>query len=102
MCNVCNFLLLGNPHNRFAVAAYEADGDEVVGYIPREISRWSALFLDRGGSIEGSITGVRRHSREAGGMEIPCELTFIGKKKHIAKMKRLIDGLKSTVMYILE
>ena len=25
----------------------------------------------------------------------PCELTFIGKKKHIAKVKRLIDCLKS-------
>ena len=46
--------------------------------MPREISRWSALFLDRGGSIEGSIVGVRRHSREAGGMEIYCELMFIG------------------------
>ena len=102
MCNVCNLLLLGNRHDRFAVAAYEADGNEVVGHIPIEISRWSALFLDRGGSIEGSITGVRRHSREAGGMEIPCELTFIGKKKHIAKMKRLVLGLNSTVIYVLD
>lgn len=74
MCNVCDFLLLGNRRDRFAV-----------------ISRWSALFLDRGGSIEGSITGVRSHSREAGRMEIPCKLmlTAAGKKKHIAKMKRI-------------
>ena len=35
-------------------------------------------------------------------MEIPCVLTFIGKKKHIAKMKRLIDGLNSTVIYVLD
>ena len=72
MCNVCNFLLLSNRHDCFAVPAYEADGDEVVGHIPREISQWSALFLERGGSIEGSITGVRKHSREAERMEIPC------------------------------
>ena len=85
MCNVCNFLLLGNCHNCFAVTAYEAGNDEVVGHIPREISRWSALFLDCRGSIEGSIVGVRRHSREAGGMKIPCLLMFIGKKNHIAE-----------------
>ena len=102
MCNVCNFLLLGNPHDCFAVAACEADGDEVVGHIAREISRCSTLFLDRSGSIEGSITSLRRHSREAGEMEIPCELTFIGTKKHIAKMKRRTDSLNSTVIYVLE
>ena len=72
MCKACNFLLLGNCHDRFAVTAYETDGDEVVGHIPREISQWSALFLERGGSIEGSIAGVKKHSREAEGMEIPC------------------------------
>ena len=90
--------MLGNRHDPIAVTAYEADGVEVVGHILREISCLSALFLDRGVSIEGSITGVRRHSREDGEMEIPCELTFIGKKKHIAKMKRLTDSLNSTVI----
>ena len=34
-------------------------------------------------------------------MEIPCELTFIGKNKRIAKMKRLIDGLNNSVIYVL-
>ena len=101
MCSVCNFLLLGNCHDCFGVAAYEAGNNEVVGHIPREISCWSALFLDRGWSIEGSIVGMRRHSREAAGMEFPCKLKFIGKKNHIAKMKSLIDGLNSTVVYVL-
>ena len=75
-----------NCHNHFAVAAYDA-----VGLLLKEISRWSALFLDCG----VLITGVRKHSREPGGMEIPCELTFIGKKKHIAKTKKLIVSLNS-------
>ena len=98
MCKVCNFLLLGNCNYLFPVAAYEADGDEVVGHIPR-VSHWSTLFLDHGGSIEWLITGLRRHSRDAGRMEIPCELTFIEKRKHIAKIKRLTDGLNRTVIY---
>ena len=66
MCNVCNFVPLGNRHNRFTVAAYEADGDEVVGHIPREVSHMSALLLDRSGLNERSITVARRHSKEAG------------------------------------
>ena len=35
-----------------------------------------------------------------GEMEIPCELTFLGRKRHIAKLKRLIDGLNSSFIYI--
>ena len=61
----CDLLLLSNCQNHFAVTAYEPDSDEVVSHIPREIAHWSAVFLDCGGLIEGSITGVRRHSREA-------------------------------------
>ena len=73
-----------------------------MGHIPKEISRWSAFFVEHGGSIEGRITGDRRHSREAGGMEIHYELTFLGKKQHISKMKRLIDILNSSVVYVLD
>ena len=70
-----------------------------MGHILKEISRWSAFFLEHGESTEGRINGDRRHSRGAGGIEIPCELTFLG-KKHILKMKRLIDSLNSSVYFM--
>ena len=73
MCNVCNILLLRNGHDRFTVTAYETAEEEVYSrpHTQRNI-HLSALFLDHSGSIEESITDVRRHSREAGGMEIFC------------------------------
>ena len=95
----------GNPHDNFAVAARQVgleSESEAVGHLPREISRWSALFLEHGGTIEGSVTGARRYSRVAGGMEIPCHLTFAGKKKHVDKLRTLINNLNSVVVYVLE
>ena len=89
----------GNPYDDYAIAAYQVGGDLVIGHLPREISRWSAFFLNHGGSIEGTVSGVRRYSRVAGGMEIPCKLVFQGKKRHITKLKRLIDSLNSLVVY---
>ena len=64
------------------------------------LATFPVKFLD-GGSIEGVVTGVRRYSREAGGMEIPCELTFTGKKKNITKLRRLIANLNSNVIFYL-
>ena len=72
----------------------------MVGHLPREISHWSASFLDFSGSIEGTVTGARRYSTVTGEMEIPCEFTFLGKKSHLAKLKRLIDGLNVSFLYM--
>ena len=72
----------------------------MVGHLPREISHWGASFLDYSGSIEGTVTGARRYSTVAGGMEIPCEFAFLGKKSHLAKLKRLIDGLNVSFLYM--
>ena len=90
---------IDNVHDRYAVAAYEAGNDTVVGHLPREISHWSTCFMDHGGSIEGTVTGARRYCTVAGGREIPCKVTFLGKKRLIAKLKRLIDGLNSSFIY---
>ena len=75
---------IDNAHDRYAVAAYEAGNDTVVDHLPREISHWSTCFMDHGGSIEGTVTGARRYCTVAGGREIPCKVTFLGKKRLIA------------------
>ena len=91
-----------NPYDNFSVAAVSDESNEVVGHIPKEISRLCALFLDHGGTIEGIVTGSRRYSREAGGMEIPCELTFTGKPKKTSKLYKLICELNSSFIYPLQ
>ena len=54
--------------------------------------------MEHSGFIEGIVTGVRRYSQEAGGMEILCELTFTGKRSNVSKLKRLIENLNSSMV----
>ena len=82
---------LANENDAHAVAMYE-DEDEVLGHIPWEFSRVAFQFLEHGGSITSRDTGRRRYCCERGGMEIPCQLTFTGKRKHITTLKRFLDS----------
>ena len=62
-------------------------GREVVGHVPRKISRMCAVFLSNGGTITCIVSGSRRYSRDLpqGGMEIPCILGFFGEAKWLKK-----------------
>ena len=45
------------------------------------------FFLEHDGCITGKVTGRRWYCHQRGGMEIPCELLFVGKWEHIQKLK---------------
>ena len=77
-----------NLEDRHAVAYYKSE--EVVGHVPRKISRLCSAFLRRGGAIRGTVTGSRRYSSdlEQGGMEIPCKMIFKGPLTELQKVKR--------------
>lgn len=90
----------GNSKDQFAVAVYKegTPGPGVtsttltIGQLPREVSRLCWYFLERDGEILCTITNnsKRRSPLEHGGLEIPCRLKFIGKKKNIKKLKKLL------------
>ena len=81
----------GNAEDLFAVAVCTS-GDLKVGHVPREIARICWYFLEHDGEIVCTVTGTRRRSPLAqGGLEIPCKLKFIGKRKHIKKLKKLLS-----------
>ena len=46
------------------------------------------------------MTGARRYSQEAGGMEIPCKITSTGKRSRVSKLKRLMENLNSIVIQV--
>ena len=79
-----------NSHNNYA-AAVEKDGTVIV-HLPRKVSRVSTLFLERGVRINCTATGGRRYSADLpqGGMEIPCTVLFVGKRKEINKLKLVL------------
>ena len=50
---------------------------EIVGHIPREISRAVKYFILRGGEIQATVVSTRRRVSpiEQGGLEIPLQIT---------------------------
>ena len=84
-----------NEEDRYAVAVFKTttgSSDQVtVGHVPRSISRVCWYFIQHDGEITCKITGGRRRSDlPQGGLEVPCEYNFIGKKKHIKKIRKLL------------
>ena len=56
-----------NSHDRYVVAVLK--NGEVVGHIPRELSRTFYFFLKHSGEISCVITGKRKYGV---GLEVPC------------------------------
>ena len=50
----------GNGHDKFAVAVKK--DDDVVGHVPREISKVAWLFIQHGGEVTCEITSRRQRS----------------------------------------
>ena len=86
---------LGNLEDEYAIAVCKADAasldSRIVGHVPREFSKPFWYFLQNDGEITCEITGSRRRSPLVkGGLEIPCSYKFVGKKKHIKKLSKLL------------
>ena len=67
---------IGNIFDVFAIKTVGESG-EIVGHLPREISRVSKFLLDRGASIKATLTrtNYRRSPLVQGGLEIACKVT---------------------------
>ena len=65
----------GNPFDRFAIKTVKENG-EIVGHLPREISRVTKFYLDRGATMycELSSNHYRRSPLVQGGLEIACRV----------------------------
>ena len=80
-----------NDHDRHAIAVMK-DG-EVVGHVPRELSKILYFFLRRSGSrVSCVITGRRKYGV---GLEVPCIYKINGQSKCIEKLKRLLTTVDS-------
>ena len=78
-----------NHHDLHAVAVRK--GDEIVGHVPRGISRVTAYFLAReSSSVECEVTGPGVNRGVGHGLEVPCMYRFSGKKSHIKRLKELL------------
>ena len=67
----------GNAFDRFAIKTVKENG-ETVGHLPREISRVTKYFLDRGITMHCELSSqhYRRSPLVQGGLEIQCQVVF--------------------------
>ncbi len=83
-----------NSSDRYAVAVIKDAGSnrQIIGHLPRKISKFCSLFLRRGGSITCTVSGNRRNSFDLpqGGLEVPCRLILKAEAKEITKMKKYV------------
>ena len=89
-----------NVHDPFAMAVRatvkgKLTNSDVVGHIPREISRFCRYFVNYGGKLEGRVrdTKYRRSPIPSGGLEIPITLLVMKCRASLAvfdKMNELV------------
>ena len=78
-----------NSFDPFAVATTQRG--QIVGHMPRDISRVSCFFLQHGGSITCEVTGPRKHSGNSDkGLVVPCTYQYVGKPKLIKRLIKVI------------
>lgn len=78
-----------NREDRYAVSVTLSG--QIVGHIPREISKTCWYFIHHNGSIEGEVTGKRKLSTVPGkGLEVPCKYNFRGKPALIKTLTKLL------------
>ena len=67
---------INNPFDQFAIKICEVGNEIAVGHLPKEISRATKFFMDRGASLTVTLTSehYRRSPLVQGGLEIPCKV----------------------------
>ena len=77
-----------NPHDKFAVAVVK--DDQIVGHMPKDISKLCASVLLSGGKINCTVTGKRENKRK-NGLEVPCGYQVRGPKHRTEKIQCMIE-----------
>ena len=65
-----------NPFDRFAIKVCEVGNENAVGHLPREISRVTNVFMDKGAIVSAPLTSehYRRSPIAQSGMEIASKV----------------------------
>ena len=82
-----------NAFDRFVIKVVQENG-HIVGHLPREISRVTKLYLDRGAKMNLELTSkhYRRSPLVQGGMEIACQC--------FVRMPATLRNVKITEKYL--
>ncbi|KAK2557454.1 hypothetical protein P5673_020184 [Acropora cervicornis] len=88
-------LELDNPHDRYAVAVKNQDGNLVVS---KELSRLFHKFLKDSGELEAECVGNRLNAGKGKGVEIPVDLandSYLGRLKRKLSKKDFANDISN-------
>ena len=83
-------LELDNPHDRYAVAVKNQDGN-LVGHVPKELSRLFHKFLKDSGELEEECIGNRLNTGRGKGVEIPVDFKLVANDFYLGRLKRKLS-----------
>ena len=81
---------LDNSLDKYAVAVKNQDGN-LVGHVPKELSRLFHKFLDDFGELEAECIGNRLNAGKGKGVEIPVDYRLVGNDVYLGKLKRKLS-----------
>ena len=81
---------LDNSHDKYAVVVKNQDGN-LVGHVPKELSRLFHKFLDDFGELEAECIGNRLNAGKGKGVEIPVDYILLGNDVYLGKLKRKLS-----------
>lgn len=79
-----------NQNDRYAVALKK--NGEIVGHVPRNLSRPCCYGLLAGGEMYGRVIGVRGNTRD-NGLEVPMTYTIKGPRANIQTVVTYVNAL---------
>ena len=83
-----------NTNDHYVVSVIKNDTNNVVGHLPRKISRICWHFLKKSGAcITCVVNGTRRYSGDLpqSGLEIPVKLTVNGREDDVINAYKLLQ-----------
>ena len=81
---------LDNSHDKYAVAVKNQDGN-LVGRVPKELSRLFHKFLNDFGELEAECIGNRLNAGKGKGVEIPVDYRLVANDSYLGKLKRKLS-----------
>ena len=80
---------LNHSHDKYAVAVKNQDGN-LVGHVPKELSRVFHKFLDDFGELEAECIGNTLNAGKGKGVEIPVDYRLVGNDVYLGKAQEKI------------
>eukprot|EP00794_Sanderia_malayensis_P002255 gene2255-2579_t len=81
--------------DKYAIKLMCEENEQIVGHIPKYLSKLCFKFLQGGGDLDAEVIGKRFNAGQGMGVEVPIELKFSGCKQYVERLRdKLVCALQ--------